>query len=98
VAATSKENGAATFDGADGVVWSREVLRDLDQHHPVCADKEASQFFFHRAAPPPQLRRGAALPRRFVKLDRSASKGQLCSMSRLFSLASQDPVLYLPEA
>ena len=53
-----EENGAATSDGADGVVLVKRYVRFPDQHHPVCATKDASHLFSLRAATPPQLRRG----------------------------------------
>ena len=51
VAATSKENGAATSDGADGVVLVKRYVRFPDQHHPVCATKDASQLLTSRSHP-----------------------------------------------
>ena len=50
-----KENGAATFDGADGVVLVKRYVRFPDQHHPVCAAVDASQLLSPRAATPPRL-------------------------------------------
>jgi hypothetical protein len=42
-----------------GVVLVKNAL--FRQHHPVCANNDASRILFDRAATPPRLRRGAAV-------------------------------------
>jgi hypothetical protein len=60
-----KKNGAATFDGADGVVLVKGMQDFLTNTTPSARDEVASHFFLLRAATPPQLRRGAALTQTF---------------------------------
>jgi len=69
-----KENGAATFDGADGVVLVKWMHDFLTNTTPSARADVASRFFLLRAATPPQLRRGAALTKRFVNLDSCAAE------------------------
>ena len=57
-----EEKGAATFDGADGVVLVKRMHDFLTNTTPSARADVASRFFLLRAATPPQLRRGAAHP------------------------------------
>src|ERR1051325_3803965 len=63
VDATPRKCREASLLGADGVVGSitKTNLFELEQHHPVCAVKEASRHFLRGAATPPLLRRGVLL-------------------------------------
>jgi len=56
-----KENGAATFDGADGVVLVKQFLSN-GPTPPRLRGCGRFAAFLLRAATPPQLRRGAAVP------------------------------------
>ena len=59
-----KENGAATFDGADGVVLVKRMHDFLTSTTPS-ARLWSLRGILLRAATPPQLRRGAALTQTF---------------------------------
>jgi len=59
-----QENGAATFDGADGVVLIQINKTIPDQTTPSARLRSLRGFFLLRAATPPQLRRGTARTKR----------------------------------
>ena len=59
-----KENSAATFDGADGVVLVKR-MHDFLTKPPRLRGCGRFAAFLLRAATPPQLRRGAALTQTF---------------------------------
>ena len=65
MAATSRRNCAATFDGADGVVLVKGWMISLPAPPRLRGCGRFAAFLL-RAATPPQLRRGAALTQTFL--------------------------------